>query len=109
MCLGLKYAADNCMLYSTIEETVIVDLPKGCTPGYFVKMPGKGNEAMIKGTDTFKTGDLYIDIDKISTGYFNVTKRGLELLVLMTPKEALEVNYFLFIFIFILIFIYYFY
>lgn len=78
------------MLYSTIEETVTIDLPKGCTPGYFAMLPGKGNQAMIKGTDKFKNGDLYIDIDKISTGYFNVTKRGLELLVLMTPKEALE-------------------
>ena len=43
ICLGLKYAADKCMLYSTIEETISIDLPKGCTPGYFAKMPEKGN------------------------------------------------------------------
>ena len=39
----------------------------------------------------FKTGNLYVDIGQVATGPFNVTSRGLELAVLMTPSEALEV------------------
>jgi hypothetical protein len=42
MCLGLRYAADNCPLYLTIQEAINIDLPVGCLPGYHVKIDGKG-------------------------------------------------------------------
>jgi hypothetical protein len=108
MCLGLKYAAaETCQIYRTIRETTEIDLPVGCIPGYHIPFEGKGievllhptpsrstgNDVLVPGKGVFKTGNLYVDIGKVATGSFEVTDRGLELSVLMTPSEALEVHH----------------
>jgi hypothetical protein len=56
-----------------------------------------GNDVLIPGKGTFKTGHLYVDIAEVTTGPFNVTERGLEVTVYMSPSEALEVLYLLLI------------
>lgn len=59
-------------------------------------MSSLGNEHQnfedLDGSDPIHTGNLVVVIEEISTGGINVSHRGVEITVEMTPEEAMYVS-----------------
>lgn len=68
---------------------MLVSFPPTVTSGYSIIRSGEGSEIITE--DDILTGDVEVVVTDVRSGNYSLTPDGLQLKVVMTPQQALEV------------------
>lgn len=90
-CNGMGLDLKSCQLLKAETKVVTVDLPPGSRPGYQIMLTGQGHEVvenLLK-----EVGDLEVVVSSVDSGNFRLFEDRMELTIVMSVMDALQVNY----------------